>query len=126
MRVARMRRLDRWLGTPVCFLLTLLNRLRFWNRPGRRPRPRRLVFVKLAEQGSTVLAQGALRAAVARVGRANVFFLCFAENRAVVDLLDLIPAANVVTIDARGLWSAVRGAAAALWRLRRARVDTAV
>jgi ADP-heptose:LPS heptosyltransferase len=126
MNVARMRLLDRWLGAPVCFLLTLLRRLCCWQTPGYSATPRRMLFVKLAEQGSTVLAQGALRTAIERVGRDNVFFLCFAENRPVMDLLDLIPTDNTVTIDARGLWRAVRGAVAALWRLRRANIDTAI
>jgi ADP-heptose:LPS heptosyltransferase len=126
MNVARMRRLDRWFGVPVCWLLTLWRRLRFWHRPGRIAMPGRILFVKLAEQGSTVLAQGAFQAAIDRVGRDNVFFLCFAENRPVMDLLGLIPPDNVITIDARGLWSAVVGSVAALWQLRQAKIDTAI
>lgn len=126
MNIARMRRWDRWVGVPVCWLLTLWRRVLFWRRPGRVAQPRRILFVKLAEQGSTVLAQGALQAAIRRVGRENVFFLCFAENRPVLDLLDLVPADNIITIDARRITSAVLGALAALWRLRRAHVDTAI
>src|SRR5271166_7002742 len=65
MNVARMRLLDRWLGAPVCLLLTLLRRLCRWQAPGRIATPRRILFVKLAEQGSTVLAQEAFQAAIA-------------------------------------------------------------
>jgi ADP-heptose:LPS heptosyltransferase len=126
MKVARMRALDRWLGAPACFVLTRLRRLCWWIRPGPAVAPRRILFIKLAEQGSTVLAQGAFRAAIERVGRDNVFFLCFAENRPVMDLLALIPTANVVTIDARNLPSAVFDAARAVWRLRRACIDTTI
>ncbi len=126
MNVARMRRWDRWFGVPVCWLLTLWRRLLFWRRPGRLARPRRILFVKLAEQGSTVLAQGAFHAAIQRVGHDNVFFLCFAENRPVMDLLDMIPGDNIITIDARGMVSAVLGALGALRRLRRANIDTAI
>jgi ADP-heptose:LPS heptosyltransferase len=126
MNVARMRRWDRWFGVPACWLLTVWRRLLFWRRPDRLAQPRRILFVKLAEQGSTVLAQGAFQAAIQRVGHDNVFFLCFAENRPVMDLLDLVPAENIITIEAHGMLSAVRGAIAALWRLRRAGVDTAI
>ncbi|HMF16522.1 MAG TPA: hypothetical protein VKE98_04910, partial [Gemmataceae bacterium] len=125
MKVATMRRLDRWLGVPVCFVLTLWRRL-FGRRFGRHANPQRIVFVKLAEQGSTVLAQGALQAAVDRVGRNNVFFLLFAENRPILDLLGLIPPENVIAIDARGLWGAVRGSLAAIWKMRRDGIDTAI
>src|SRR5260370_16515265 len=94
--------------------------------PGRTFPPRRIVFIKLAEQGSTVLAQGAVGGGMRRVGRINVCFLVFAENRPILDLLGLIPAENVIAIDARGIWGAVRGSLAALWKLRQARIDTAI
>jgi hypothetical protein len=37
----------------------------------------KVLFVKLAEQGSTVLAFGAILRAVERVGSENVYFLVF-------------------------------------------------
>jgi ADP-heptose:LPS heptosyltransferase len=126
MDVSRMRRLDRCLGVPICWALTRWRRLFGGRCPGPDQLPKRILFIKLAEQGSTVLAQGALRAACERVGAENVFFLVFAENRAILDLLGLIPLANVITIDARGLWRAIRGAFAAVWRLWRLHVDTAI
>ena len=99
MTVAKMRWLDRWLGTPVCFLLTLWRKVFGWRDPGTGYKPRRILFVKLAEQGSTVLAQGALKSAISRVGRENVFFLLFAENRPILDILDLIPKENVKDLE---------------------------
>jgi ADP-heptose:LPS heptosyltransferase len=125
MKIGTMRRLDRWLGVPVCFLLTLWRRL-LSRRRTPRTSPRRILFVKLAEQGSTVLAQGALQAAIRRVGRENVFFLLFAENRPILDLLGLIPPENVIAINARGLWRAVLGSLAAIWKMRRAGIDVAI
>jgi ADP-heptose:LPS heptosyltransferase len=126
MDVARMRRLDRWLGVPVCLVLTFFRKLLGRRTPGRAFVPQRILFVKLAEQGSTVLAYGAIRRAIERVGRENVFFLLFAENRPILNLMNLIPAANVITIDAKGPARALLGALAAVWRLRRARIDAAV
>jgi ADP-heptose:LPS heptosyltransferase len=126
MDVSRMRRLDRWLGVPACWLLTCWRKLVGGPCPGPDDPPQRILFIKLAEQGSTVLAQGALRAACARVGPENVFFLVFEENRAILDLLGLVPPANVITIDARRLGTAVRGAVAALRRLWQRRIDAAI
>lgn len=128
MNVARMRFIDKWLGMPVCWLLTLWRRMVgvFTRTPGVDYRPRRILFVKLAEQGSTVLAQGALQSAVRRVGRENVFFLLFAENRPILDLLDLIPEENVIAINARGLFGAIKGSLGAVWRMRRLGIDVAI
>jgi ADP-heptose:LPS heptosyltransferase len=124
MNVARMRLIDRWLGTPVCFLLSIFRKL--FPRSHLACRPGRVVFVKLAEQGSTVLAQGALQAAIDMVGRRNVYFLLFAENRPILDVLALIPPENVIGIDARGVVGTIWSALLALGRLRRLGIDTAI
>ena len=97
----KLQKIDRWFGVPVCWLFTLARSLL-----GRPPRPPgsptgKMLFIKLAEQGSTVLAQAAIRRAVDMVGRENVFFVVFAENRFILDLLDLIPRENVFIIHAR-------------------------
>ena len=126
MKVAHMRLVDRWLGTPVCFLLTL------WRKVfGRRPPdasfiPKRILFIKLAEQGSTVLAQGALREAIRRVGRENVFFLLFEENRPILDILALIPEENVIAIRSGGLFGTIKSAVSTVWKLRGMSIDVVI
>lgn len=125
MDVATMRKADRWLGAPACFLLTRLRRLRDLFRR-RRDAPRRILFVKLAEQGSTVLAHSALCRACRRVGRDNVFFLCFEQNRFILDAMRIIPEQNVVTLPADSLPGAIRGAIRAVRRMRREGIDAAV
>ncbi len=124
LNIARMRQIDRWLGVPVCFALSGVRRL-LDRRHSDLP-VRRILFLKLAEQGSTVLAHGALRRAVEKVGRDNVFFLLFAENRPILDLMDIIPPGNVLAINARGLLSAVWGAVTAILRMRRLCLDAAI
>jgi ADP-heptose:LPS heptosyltransferase len=126
MNVAQMRRVDRWLGAPVCFLLTCLRLLVRRRAPHPPEQPHSILFVKLAEQGSTVLAQGAIQAAIRSVGKENVYFALFAENRPILDVLDLIPTENIIAINAKGLVRTIVSAVRAIWRLRRVRVDAAV
>ena len=72
MNVATLRLFDRWVGVTLTFLLTRVRLLKDWVRKDP-PRPiGSLLFVKLAEQGSTVLACGAIRRAVRMVGREKV------------------------------------------------------
>ena len=118
--------IDRWLGVPTCFLLTLARRLFGRSHTPEGPPKGKVLFVKLAEQGSTVLAYTAIRRAVQMVGRENVFFVVFAENRFILDLLDLIPPGNVFAIDAGGFGTLVGSALATLRRIRAARFDAAV
>lgn len=123
--VSRMRRLDRWLGVPACWLLTLVRRLR--DREASAPaRPTRVLFVKLAEQGSTVLAAQAIRRATSLVGADRVHVLVFEDNRKILDAMAVIPEGNVITINARSLGGVVASAIRAVRQMRRTGIDTAI
>ena len=124
MNVAVLRAIDRWLGIPGCLLLTLHRRLLRAVVPDEPVR--RILFVKLAEQGSTVLAAAALRRAIDRVGRENVYFLAFEQNRLVLDAMNLIPRENVLTLNADRPLAAIRSGLSLLARLRSVRAHAAV
>jgi ADP-heptose:LPS heptosyltransferase len=120
--------LDRRAGVPLCLFLTVLRRLQdVFRSPANDGRAcESIVFLKLAEQGSTVLAYDAIRRAVARVGAANVYFLVFDNNRFIVDLLGLIPPQNVLTVKAGTPWSMATSGLARLYELRRRRVHACI
>jgi ADP-heptose:LPS heptosyltransferase len=80
----------------------------------------------LAEQGATVLAYPAIRRAVEQVGRENVYFVVFSENRFILDVMEVVPEENVITIPTSGALTAFWGALRALRRLRRLRPDAAI
>src|SRR6201984_3559173 len=119
--------IDRLVGVPLCASLTLVRRLtggRFV--PERAELPRKVLFVKLAEQGSTVLAYPAISRAIQLVGRENVFFLVFEENRFIIDAMGLIPPENVITIRHKQPFELAWQALRALMRCRGERLDAAV
>jgi len=127
MNIPLLQKIDRWAGVPLCLLLTLARSV--FGRslpPGPVAAARSILFIKLAEQGSTVLAGAAIARAVEMAGRENVFFVTFEENRFILDLLQLIPEENVITICrnsaprlASSTWRAMR-------RMRRLKLDAAV
>jgi ADP-heptose:LPS heptosyltransferase len=116
--------IDRRVGAPVCLLLTLVRWIRDPEPAG--PPPRSILFLKLAEQGSTVLAHEAVRRAVERVGRENVHFLVFEENRFIVDVIGLVPPANVHTVRTASAWAMVASGARVLRAVRRLRLDACI
>ncbi|MCP4896344.1 MAG: glycosyltransferase family 9 protein, partial [bacterium] len=122
-----MRRVDSWIGAPLCALLTVVRWLddlilrRSPNGP-----PKRIAVMKMAEQGATVLANSALVRAREMVGAENVFFVVFAENRFILDLLDVIPEKNVIAIRTDGLVQVVVETLGAVWRMRREGIDATV
>jgi len=126
MQVNSMRVLDRWAGVPISVFLTGFRKLGDLFRRRAVDVPKRIVIIKLVEQGATVIAAPAIERAIEMVGRDNVFFAVFTENRPILDLLDLIPAHNVIEIRGGGLIAIAVDTVRAIFRLRRERVDTAV
>ena len=126
MNVPALQKIDRYCGVPLCFVLTIVRKL--FTRPlPPGPAPvRSILFVKLAEQGSTVLAMGALARATEMVGRDQVYFIAFQENRFILDLLGIVPEENVITVSSKSLPELVGSTWAALRRLWRLKLDAAV
>jgi ADP-heptose:LPS heptosyltransferase len=126
MNVAALQKADRWLGIPLCFALTCLRGLLGRSVPLASAPLRNLLLVKLAEQGSTVLAYNALRRATELVGRENVYFLTLEENRFILDVLEVLPQANVITVPSGSFAAVLRGGLGVIGRLRRMRFDAAI
>ena len=124
MGVRKMLLIDRWLGVPALPRVVVPALVVRGPAPRRRfyPPSRRILFVKLAEQGSTVLAYSALREATRRVGRGNVYMMVFDNNRFILDALGVIPPENVFPLRYHSLPALVRAALAAVWRVRRLHV----
>src|SRR5438067_5168161 len=124
--ISTLQRTDRWVGAPLCAILTLFRRI---FESGGPPGPRqvqRILFVKFAEQGSTVLAYPAIRRAIEMVGRENVYFVVFEDNRFILDAMDVIPEGNVITIATHSLFGFTLSTLRAVLRLRKIGIDTVI
>ena len=117
--------IDRWIGIPVCFVLSAVEKILRVPK-GKSTQPKKILFVKFAEQGSTVLASSAIRRAIEMVGRDSVYFIVFKENRFILDVMGLIPEENVITIEHKNFINMAVRAFEALRRLRELDIDSAV
>ena len=124
--ISTLQHTDRWIGAPLCAILTLLRKI-FESAGPQGPRQvQRILFVKFAEQGSTVLAYPAIRRAVEMVGRENVYFVVFEDNRFILDVMEIIPEENVITIPTNSPFGLALGALRAVLRIRKIRIDGVV
>ncbi|PCH98829.1 MAG: hypothetical protein COB85_00990 [Bacteroidetes bacterium] len=98
MRPKTIKVIDQIIGQPICFFLTILRFITggFLKR-GKRS-VKKVLFIKLIEQGATVLAYSAIKKAVDMVGRDNVYFCVFEENRPILDIMKIIPEGNIIVI----------------------------
>jgi ADP-heptose:LPS heptosyltransferase len=124
--IPTLQRTDRWVGAPLCAILTLLRKI--FGSAGRSGphQVRRILFIKFAEQGSTVLAYPAILRAIEMVGRENVYFVVFEDNRFILDAMEIIPDGNVITIATKSLFGLASGALRAVLRVRKIGIDAVV
>jgi ADP-heptose:LPS heptosyltransferase len=125
MKVDTMRRIDHWLGVPLCAAATLVVRLRDAFRPRAATPVRRILFVELSEMGTTILADPAMRKARDKLN-AELFFVIFKRNAGSLDLLGTFPRDNVFTISDKSLAALARDTLAFLRWCRSKDIDTVV
>ena len=124
--ISTLQHTDRWVGVPLCAVLTLVRKI-FDSAAGQGPRQvERILFVKFAEQGSTVLAYPAILRAIEMVGRENVYFVVFEDNRFILDAMQIIPGANVITIPTNSVFGLATGALRAVLHVRKIGIDAVI
>jgi len=127
MKIALQRAIDRYLGIPACALLSAIAHLRqAVARPAIPDAPRRILVILLSEMGSLVLAQPMFARLRERYPDAELHALLFARNREVLDLLAVMPASHVHTIDDRSLGGFAKDTLRALRAIRRLDVDVVI
>src|SRR4029077_6543781 len=124
--ISTLQHTDRWVGAPLCAILTILRRIFESAGPPGPRQVRRVLFIKFAEQGSTVLAYPAIRRATEMVGRENVHFVVFEDNRFILDVMEIIPEKNVITIATHSFLGLALSALQAVHRIRKIRIDAVI
>ena len=125
MHVDTMRSVDRWVGIPLTFLLTLLLRIKERLLPSPKIRPSRILFIELSEMGSTILADPALRKTRDQL-QAELFFLIFADNSPSLDLTGTIAPQHVFTLRDDNLFVLALDTLHFLRWARQQRIDTVI
>lgn len=122
------RIIDIWIGIITCFILTCFRKINDLLRfRGKTVHPvQKILFIKLIEQGATMLAYSAINRAVHMVGRENVYFCVFQENREVLDILDILPKENVFAIRHKHFIVFIADIMGALHKIRSIPIDAVV
>jgi len=135
MNIQTMRRMERWIGIPLTIGLTAVRKIAEFmrylllkpeNHISPVDRSPRVLLVKLAEMGSTVIALPAIQRLKDIYPDVRLHYLCFDENKAVLDLLPGIDWEGVHTIRTRSLEMLVRDSLRILVRLRKLQFEAAI
>ncbi|MBF0416231.1 MAG: glycosyltransferase family 9 protein [Magnetococcales bacterium] len=125
----RMRLIDRWLGSLLCLLASLMRWI--WSRlvPATSASPRelkRILFIGIAETGALVLAHPALQWTRQRYPNAEIAFLSFRAGRGVLNLLGFDPVSQQILLRSAPWYLFVWDTLKTILRLRHRRFDATV
>jgi len=90
--------IDQIFGPPICITLTIIRFLTGGFISQKPVQDKKILFIKLIEQGATVLAYSAIKRAIEMVGKENVYFCVFEDNKPILDILNVIPQKNIFSI----------------------------
>ncbi len=124
MQVRVQRAIDKWVGVPLCALLSLVERL----LPVRQPAVpvQKILVVLLSEMGSLVLAYPMFAWLKERYPGASIHMLMFAKNREALELLDVIPLEHILTLDDSSAQTFVADSVRMIPALRAHRFDAVI
>lgn len=123
------RAVDRWVGIPACFFLSVYDSLKVFF-PRRKNTggadPEKILFIGLSEIGSNVLAYGAIKKAQEMFPRARLYFLTFEENKEVLEILGAVSARDIFTVRSRNFGVLFRDTLRFFRLVRRERIGAVV
>jgi ADP-heptose:LPS heptosyltransferase len=125
MNVDTMRNVDYWVGIPLCFIGTLIQKTLFWLPSKRTATPSNVLLVELSEMGSTILVDPAMQK-LKRALNANLHFVIFKKNKPSLDLLKTVPEENIFTIREDSLLSLTADTIRFFFWTRAKRIDTVI
>ncbi len=120
-----MRFIDRWIGIPLCaffHFLSLFSRL-FPFGSKKKKTCKKILFIKLSELGSIILAYPLLKKIKEEYPKAKLFFLTFKVNRPVFEVLKIIPIENVLTIRTGSIFLIFYDALRIIFKVRKEEID---
>jgi len=121
MRLDIMRKIDFWLGAPLCFLLSL-----FRGRVKRPARFNKILFIELSEMGSAMLAHSAIKRIKETLPHAELYFWAFERNKESVQACGVIPEKNIITMNDKTFYSIIRDSVSNIRRMRSEKIDAVI
>ncbi len=118
------RKVDRILGDIICRVLSLFYRKKKQEIRGKVPD--RILVILLSEMGSLVLAYPMFQRIRKKYPNASIHVLLFKKNREVLDILEIIPPENILTINDKSLPRFVSDSIGVLKKMLKLKFDTVI
>ncbi len=98
---SKIRFIDRYIGSIICWGLTLVHKLRPHKKPAR---IKNVLVIELVEMGAAVMAYPSLSYIRRTNPDANIYCLCLNSTKELWMMLDVLPPGHVFAVDNRSTW----------------------
>ena len=124
MDIAAQRKIDRIFGSFLCRVFSLFHIKR--TRPGKTPRVDKILVILLSEMGSWVHAHAMFERIERKYPQTSVSVLLFKKNREIVNILNYVPASDILAIDPSSILTLLKDILRVWSDMRRIRFDTVI
>lgn len=108
MQINSMRKIDFWLGIPVCFIFSILNRIfavfSFLNKKDKK----NILFIQISELGSIILAYPFFKKIEEDYPKKDKFFITFENNAEILRIFGIVPEENILTLSSESFFSFIK------------------
>lgn len=136
MKVETMRRVDYWVGLPLCAFLSGWRRtftlaetiaVKFFGKVrAKNEAPKNILLIELSEMGSAFLAHSAIEYLKTTHPDSKIYFLIFRRNKESAELLGQIDQERIVVIEDKSLLNFIFSTFSVLLRLRKIPIDVSI
>ena len=126
MKVDLMRKVDFYIGVPLCFLFSILFKILFIFRRKGNIQPKNILFIELSEMGSAILVDPAMKKLQRSLANSELFFVIFKRNKPSLNLLNTIKEENIFTIQEDSFLSLTFDTLRFLMWSRMQKIDTVI
>ena len=128
MNITIARKLDYYIGIPLCFLFSIVGAIKnIFAHNKRISAPlKKIAFMAFSEIGSTILAYHAIEKAKRLYPNAEIYFWTFKENSDVLFLLNYVDRNNIVLIRSKNIFTALTDAIKSIRKIKREKIDTII
>ena len=121
MDINTQRKIDRIFGKPICRFLSFISSRKRATLPA--GNPAKILVILLSEMGSLVLAMPMFHRLKEKYAECEFYALCFERNREFLEILDLVPSRNILTVRGESISGMAIDTLRLLSRLRREKID---
>ena len=124
MTVDLMRHIDKWIGVPLCLILSLINRVLSPFSPKKVPQKiKKILIIQLSERGAVILAHSAVVKVKEFFPNAALYYAIFEDMKESIQLLQTIPDNRIFTLRSRAMSGFIVSTIKMIGRVRKEKID---